>query len=163
MFQACVAMTVKTGGMFLRITQNGEPIPALVALWCADKRLFARARWRRTVVFLQSCDRSQCCDLMTSHAWLKSKSHPHCVARIRHTFSKLGSGAMGSRFREQLTHWTDPAVFTQPDQWKGFLPAVVTAHEADLLYMRNFLEEIIKNKYNKGGGSNGLTKILKLC
>ena len=28
---------------------------------------------------------------------------------------------MGSRFREQLTHWTDPSVFTQPDQWKGFL------------------------------------------
>ena len=67
------------------------------------------------------------------------KSHPHCVARIRHTFSKLGSGAMGSRFCEQLTHWTDPAVFTQPDQWKGFLSA------------RNFLEEITKNKYNQGG------------
>ena len=27
---------------------------------------------------------------------------------------------MGSRFRELLTHWTDPAVFTQPDQWEGF-------------------------------------------
>ena len=47
---------------------------------------------------------------------------------------------MGSRFREQLTHWTDAAVFTQPDQWKGFLSAMGTAHEADLLYMRNFLE-----------------------
>ena len=70
--------------------------------------------------------------------WLKSKSHPHCVARLRHTFSKLGSGAMGFRFREQLTHWTDPAVFTRPDQWKGFLSAMVTVHEADLLYMRNF-------------------------
>ena len=46
---------------------------------------------------------------------------------------------MGSRFREQLTHWTDPAVFSQPDQWKGFLSAMVTAHEADLLYMRSFL------------------------
>ena len=79
---------------------------------------------------------------MTSHAWLKSRSHPHCVARIRHTFSKLGSGAMGSRFREQLTHWTDPAVFTQPDQWKGFPSATVTVHEAGLLYMTNFLEEI---------------------
>ena len=73
------------------------------------------------------------------------------VARIRPTFSKLGSGAMGSRFREQLTHWTDPAVFTQPDQWKGFPSAMVTVHEADLLYMRNFLEEITKNKYNQGG------------
>ena len=26
---------------------------------------------------------------------------------------------------------------------------MVTAHEADLLYMRNFLEEITKNKYNQ--------------
>ena len=59
MFQACVVVNVKTGGMFLRITQNGESVPALVALWCADKRLFARARWTRIVVFLQSCDRSQ--------------------------------------------------------------------------------------------------------
>ena len=100
---------------------------------------------------------------------------------------------MGSRFREQLTHWTDPAVFTQPEQWKGFLSAMVTVHEADILYMRNFLEEITKNKYNQGGltlkdlkpdtfesneksklsfrqcqtsshrGSNGLTKISKSC
>ena len=28
---------------------------------------------------------------------------------------------------------------------------MVTAHEADLLYMRNFLEEITKNKYKQGG------------
>ena len=28
---------------------------------------------------------------------------------------------------------------------------MVTAHEANLLYMRNFLEEITKNKYNQGG------------
>ena len=58
------------------------------------------------------------------------KDCPHCVARVRGTFAKLGTGAMGSRFREQLTHWTDPAVFTQPEQWKGFLSAMVTAHEA---------------------------------
>ena len=100
---------------------------------------------------------------------------------------------MGSRFLEQLTHWNDPTVFTQPEQWKGLSSAMVTAHEADILYMRNFLEEITKNKYNKGGltlkdlkpdtfesneksklfsvngqtsshrGSNGLTKILKRC
>ena len=88
---------------------------------------------------------------MTSHALAQVKSHPHCVARLRHTFSKLGSGAMGSRFREQLTRWTDPAVFTQHDQWKVFLSAVVTAHEADLLFKGNFLEEITKNKYNQGG------------
>ena len=79
------------------------------------------------------------------------KDCPHCVARVRGTFAKLGSGAMGSRFREQLTHWTDNAVFTQPEQWKGFLSAMVTAHEADILYMRNVLEEITKNKYNQGG------------
>ena len=80
-------------------------------------------------------------DLMTSHAWLKCKFHPHRIASVRDTFAKLGSGAMGSRFQEQLTHWTDP---------KGFLSAMVTAHEADLLYMRNFLEKITKNKYNQG-------------
>ena len=126
---------------------------ALVALWCADKRLLsAVARWKRTVVFLPlsghtvvssfvialSVVVSCATDLMTSHAWLKCKFHPHRIARVRDTFAKLGSGAMGSRFREQLTHWTDPAGFTQPDQWKGFLSAMVTAHEADLLYMRNF-------------------------
>ena len=89
---------------------------------------------------------------MTSHVWLKSKkSSALCCTHTSHTFAKLGSGAMGSRFREQLTHWTDPTVFTQPEQWKGFLSAMVTAHEADILYMRNFLEEITKNKYNQGG------------
>ena len=91
------------------------------------------------------------------------------IHTVSHAISKLGSGAMGSRFREQLIHCTDPAVFSQPDQWTGFLSAMVTAHEADLLYMRNVLEEITKNKYNQGGqtsshrGSNGLTKISKSC
>ena len=28
---------------------------------------------------------------------------------------------------------------------------MVTAHEADVLHMRNFLDEITKNKYNQGG------------
>ena len=58
---------------------------------------------------------------------------------------------MGSTFREQWTWWTDPALFTQPDQWKGFLSAMLTAHEADMLLMRNVLEEITKNTYNQGG------------
>ena len=102
-------------------------------------------------VFALSVVGSCVTDFTTSHAWLKSKSHPHRFARVHGKFSKLGSGAMGSRFREQLTHWTDPTVFSQPDQWTGFLSAMVTAHEADLLYMRNFLEEITKNKYNQGG------------
>ena len=31
-FQACVVVNIKTGAMFLRITQNGESVPALVAL-----------------------------------------------------------------------------------------------------------------------------------
>ena len=70
-------------------------------------------------------------------------------AFVTHFF--IGSGAMGSRFREQLPHCTDLAVFTQLDQWKGYLSAVVTAHEDDIFYMRNFLEEITKNKYNQGG------------
>ena len=43
---------------------------------------------------------------------------------MRGTFAKLGSGAM----------------------WKGFLSAMLTGHEADFMYMRNFLEEITKNK-----------------
>ena len=54
-----------------KITQNGKSVLALVELWCADKRLFARARLTRTGVFLQSCDRCHCCDFMTSRAWLK--------------------------------------------------------------------------------------------
>ena len=54
---------------------------------------------------------------------------------------------MGSRVREQLTHW---AVFTQSVQWKGFLSAMVTVHEADLLCKRNG-KEITKNKYNQRG------------
>ena len=58
---------------------------------------------------------------------------------------------MVSRFQEQLNHWTDPSIFSQQDQWTGFLSAMVTAHEADLLSMRNYLEEITKKKYNQGG------------
>ena len=42
-FQACGAVNVETGDMFLRITE--WLVSALVALRCADKRLFARARW----------------------------------------------------------------------------------------------------------------------
>ena len=83
---------------------------------------------------------------MTSHAFGSSQK---VIRTVLHTFPKLGSGAMGSRFREQLTDWTDPAVFTQPDQWKNFLSAMLTAHETDLLCMRNFLTEITKNKYNQ--------------
>ena len=30
---------------------------------------------------------------------------------------------------------------------------MVTAHEADILYMRNFLEEITQNKYDQGGAT----------
>ena len=41
-------------------------------------------------------------------------------------------------------------VFTQSVQWKSFLSAMVTVHEADLLCMRNG-KEITKNKYNQRG------------
>ena len=39
MFQACVVVNVKTGGMFLSITQNGETVPALVDLMTSHARL----------------------------------------------------------------------------------------------------------------------------
>ena len=60
------------------------------------------------------------------------------LTRVRGTFLLLGTGAMGSRLREQLTNLTDPSVFSQPGLWKGFLLAMVNAHEADLLFMQNF-------------------------
>ena len=140
MFQAPFAVNVETGGMFLRITQNGEFVPALVALTCACLHVHIG----RALLFSFPC-RSQRYDIS------RIGSSQKVIRTVSHTFPKLGSGAMGSRFREQLTHWTDPAVFTQPDQRKGFLSAMVTAHEAERLYMRNFLEEITKNKYNQGG------------
>ena len=65
---------------------------------------------------------------------------------IRTVLHAYASGPMASRFCEQLTHWTDPAVLHSAG-----LSAMVTAHEADILYMRNFLEEITKNKSNQGG------------
>ena len=99
----------------------------------------------RALLFSFLCRSQRCRDIS------RIGSSQKVISIVLHTFPKLGSGAMGFRFRQQLTHWTDPAVFTQPDQWKGFLSAMVTAHEADTLYMRNFLEEITKNKYNQGG------------
>ena len=49
--------------------------------------------------------------VMTSHAL----AHVKKSSALSHTFPKLGTGAMVSRFREQLTHRTDPAVFSLPD------------------------------------------------
>ena len=57
-----------------------------------------------------------------------------CVAH----FSYLVAERWGPDLREPLTNWTDPSVFSQPDQWKGSLLAMVNAHEADLLSMQNF-------------------------
>ena len=75
MFQACAAVNVKTGGIFfLRITQNGESVQILsVAVSCAT-------------------------DLMTSHAWLKSKSH----LTVMHAFvtHDILSRSVGFRKRE---------------------------------------------------------------
>ena len=104
MFQACVAVNVETGEMFLIITQNGEFVPALVALRCADKRLFARALWTRTVVsFL--C-RSQRCHDISRMAQVKKSSalcHTHFLS---HTAKKNDSrGAKYGRFQEQYDHF----------------------------------------------------------
>ena len=99
----------------------------------------------RALLFSFPCRSQRCHDIS------RIGSSQKVIRTVSHTFPKLGSGAMGSRFREQLAHWTDPAVFTQRDQWKRFLSAMVTAHEAEKLYMRNFLEETTKNKYNQGG------------
>ena len=38
-FQACAVVNVKTGGMFLRITHNGESVQLLSGACRADKRL----------------------------------------------------------------------------------------------------------------------------
>ena len=82
----------KTGGTFLRITQNGESVQllssscrALVRRQASVQRGGARARWTRTVVFLPffghtvvsslviafSVIVSCATDIVTSHAWLK--------------------------------------------------------------------------------------------
>ena len=142
MFQACVAVNVEIGKYdFENHHRMVSLFQRLSALRCADKRQFARA-----LLFSFLCSLSQRC-----HDISRIGSSEKVIHTVSHTISKLGSGAMGCRFREQLIHWTDPAVFSQPDQWTGFLSAMVTAHDADLLYMRNFLEEITKNKYNQGG------------
>ena len=58
MFQACVAVNVEIGDMFLRITQKCEFVPALVALRCADKRVFARV-----LLFSVPCRSQRCHDI----------------------------------------------------------------------------------------------------
>ena len=90
MFQACVAVNVEIGDMILRITQNGEFVPALVALRCADKRQFARA-----LLFSFLCRSQRCHDIS------RIGSSEKVIRTVSHTFPRLGSGAMGSRFREQ--------------------------------------------------------------
>ena len=57
--------------------RSGESVQALVALWCADKRL----------LFSLSCDRSQHRHDISCMAQVKDC--PHCVARVRGTFAKL--------------------------------------------------------------------------
>ena len=91
-FHACAAVNVKTGGVFLRITQNGDSVQllssacrALVRRQAPVQRGGARARWTRTAVFLPFSGRtvvssfviarsvivSCATDLMTSRSWLK--------------------------------------------------------------------------------------------
>ena len=55
------------------------------------------------------------CRSQRCHDISRIVSSEKVIHTVSHTISKLGSGAMGSRFREQLTHWTDPAVFSQLD------------------------------------------------
>ena len=110
------------------------------------------------------------------------ESSEKVIRTVSHTFPKLGSGAMGSRFREQLT-----SVFIQLDQWNDFLSAMVTAH--DLLCIRDHEQQVQSRRADverpqarplsrttrrascptASGqksfhcGSNGSTKTLKLC
>ena len=74
----------------------GESVLALVALWCAGKRL----------LFSFLCLVIALSIVTTSHALAQVKKKVRTVSHAHVAyFAKLGSGAMGSRF--QLTHWTD--------------------------------------------------------
>ena len=84
-FQACIVMSVRTGSMFLRITQNGETVQIL----CSASRTLVR--WQAPVLlsffpfsFVTVLSVAVLCttDVMTSHARLKWTSHPHCVTHI---------------------------------------------------------------------------------
>ena len=84
-FQACVVVNVKTGGMFFENQLLSSACRALVRGQAPVQRGGACARWTRTVVFLPFCGHtvmssfvialsvvvSCATDLMTSHAWLK--------------------------------------------------------------------------------------------
>ena len=61
----------------------------------------------RALLFSFPCRSQRCHDIS------RIGSSQKVILTVSHTFPKLGSGAMGSRFREQLTRWTDLAVFTQ--------------------------------------------------
>ena len=116
--------------------------------------------------------------------------------QIRILLERRKEQIVEQRFRNMkarpLTHWTDLCVSSQLDQWKEFVSTVVTAHEADLLCMKNFFQEISKKQVQPRTdversnqtlsratrkasclsvsgqtsfhhGSNGMTKISKRC
>ena len=87
----------------------GESVLALVALWCADKRL----------LFSLLCPVIALSIVMTSHVGSSEKivrtvSHAYVVHLLNLVAER---GVPG---------------FVKPDQWKGFPSAMVTAHEADI-------------------------------
>ena len=131
MFQACLAVNVETGDMFLRITQNGEFVPALVCTRTLDAH--------RRSPFLVALSVVMASRHGLSQKVFRTVSHTHFLSLV------------AERWVPGAVNRTDPAGSTQLDQWKGFLSAMVTSHEAEKLYMRNPLEEITKNKYNQGG------------
>ena len=70
MFKHAFAVNVETGDMFLRITQNGEVLPALVALRCADKRQCGTCTLDAPLLFSFLC-RSQRCHNISRLAQVK--------------------------------------------------------------------------------------------
>ena len=108
MFQACAVVNVKTGGIFLRMTQIGESVQIL----CSACRALPALTSACSVVFLpfQFCHCSQCCslvcatDLMTCHAWLKSK----VIRTVSHTFAKLLTTWVLEKLSKEMYEEDDP-------------------------------------------------------
>ena len=86
MFQACVAVNVEIGDMILRITQNGEFVPALVALWCAALELVGAPATSAAVACAKPP--SAPCGAKSRRAWLCARA----VAGL-HTAMVVPAGA----------------------------------------------------------------------
>ena len=129
MFQACSAVNVKTAGIFLRITQNGESVQILCGACRALVRCFPSLLPTRCGV--QFCDRVQCCSFVCdrphdiSRIGSSEKFIRHCVARVRGTFVKLKLSGKDHEFREPIQWREQPAgvkisVENFKATWKGF-------------------------------------------